>query len=283
MRLYSLLTVVIAAALFPVARGLAAPQRVMSLNLCADQMVLDLLPPERITSVSWLAREGYGSYLAEKASHVAINYGTAEEVLAQQPDLVIAGLYTATTTRMLLKQVGAPLIELPPAEDFDAIRANARLIGRALGEEARAEAEIREMDATLAELAATAPKRRIVIAGWDGSGAVPGAKTLFAAILNAAGAENIAVGHGNEGYVRFDLEQLLVSHPDLLAYGDSNASMPAIRTENRRHPALRRLYDGREFIYPQLLYTCGLPQSAQAARELRKAMTDMLAKSAGGP
>jgi iron complex transport system substrate-binding protein len=283
MRLYSLLITMIVVALFPAARGFAAPQRVMSLNLCADQMVLDLLPPERITSVSWLAREGYGSYLAAKASHVAINYGTAEEVLAQQPDLVVAGLYTATTTRMLLKRVGAPLIELPPAEDFDAIRANTRLIGRALGEEAKAEAEIREMDATLAELAATAPKRRIVIAGWDGSGAVPGPKTLFTAILNAAGAENIAVNHGGEGYAKFDLEQLLLAHPDLLAYGDSNTSKPSIRTEGRRHPALRHRYAGREFIYPELLYTCGLPQSAEAAKELRKAMTDMLAQPAGGP
>jgi iron complex transport system substrate-binding protein len=68
-----------------------------------------------------------------------------------------------------------------------------------------------------------------------------------------------------------------------LAYGDSNASKPAIRTENRRHPALRQVYAGREIIYPQLLYACGLPQSAEAAKELRKAMTDILAQPTGGP
>jgi len=269
------------------AYGAAGPEvarpRVMSINLCTDQLVLDLLPPERIASVSWLARDGYGSYLAEKASHVPINRGTVEEVLAQKPDLVVASLYTGATAKRLLKRAGVKLVELPPAENFDAIRANTRFIGQALGEGRKAEALIREMDAILAKLAATAPERRIVIAGWDGGGEVPGPNTMFTAILRAAGAENIAAHGGGEAYVKLDTERLLLLRPDLLAYGDSTMSMPAVRTENLRHPVLRRLYAGREFAYPELLYTCGLPQSAQAAEDLRKIMTDMLAKLQGVP
>src|SRR5262249_15413486 len=158
---------------------------VMSINLCSDQLLLDLLPPGRIASVTWLAREDYGSYLAEKAAHVPLNRGTAEEVLLQHPDLVVAGLYTTTATKDLLKRAHVPLIELPPAEDFDAIRTTTRLLGHAVGEEAKAEALLQKMDATLADLAASAPKQRIAIASWDGGGEVPGPKTLFNAILTA--------------------------------------------------------------------------------------------------
>ena len=31
--------------------------RVMSISLCTDQLLLALLPPERITSVTWLAHD----------------------------------------------------------------------------------------------------------------------------------------------------------------------------------------------------------------------------------
>jgi len=254
----------------------AAPQRVMSINLCSDQLVLDLLPRDRIVSVSWLAREGYGSYLAEAARKVGINHGTAEEVVAQKPDLVVTGTYSAPMTTALMKRAGVPYIELTPAEDFDSIRETLRILGRALSAEERADALIREMDATLAELAATAPKRRITVAGWDGSGQVPGQKTLFNTILTAAGGVNIAASQSGAGYVKFDLEQLLVAHPDLIAYGDAYTSTPSIRSEALQHPVLRKLYAGRQITYPELLYSCGLPQSAMAAKELRKAMLERL-------
>jgi len=262
------------------ASAFAAPQRAMSINLCSDQMLLDLLPPDRIASVTYNARQGYGSYLAEKAKHVAVNHGTAEEVVAQRPDLVVAGLYTATATRALLRRVGIPMIELPPAEDFATIRENMRTVARAVGEEGKAEALLGQMDATLAELAATAPERPIVIAGWDGSGEVPGPKTLFNAIITAAGAINVAASYGGgEGYTKFPLEQLLFSHVDLLAHGDSYTMKPALRSQSLQHPAVRALYAGREITYPQLLYSCGLPQSADAAKQLRHTMMEVLAKT----
>ena len=120
------------------------------------------------------------------------NYGTLEEVLAQKPDLVIAGLSTTPTTRALLAQSRIPLLQVPLANTFADIREVTRVVARAVGEEAKAEILLKQMDATLAELAASEPKRRIVIAGWESAGEVPGKGTLFDAILTAAGGINIA-------------------------------------------------------------------------------------------
>ena len=47
------------------------PLRVMSLNQCADQIVLALLPPERITSVTWLNRDPLTSRMVAEAERVA--------------------------------------------------------------------------------------------------------------------------------------------------------------------------------------------------------------------
>jgi iron complex transport system substrate-binding protein len=255
----------------------AAPSRVMSINLCTDQYVLDLLPPERIASLYWLSREEGFSPLAGKAGRSAINYGTAEEVLAQKPDLVVAGLYTAAATRRLLSEAGVPLLELPPAEDFEAIRSNTRVMGKALGAEAKAEVLIAAMDATLAELAANRLARPIRIAPFDGSGEAPGNGTLFTAILDAAGAENVAARGSDAFFVRFDLEMLLRARPDLLAYPDA-VSLTAAQRERLRHPLLRRLYAGRAYVYASFAYACGHPRSAEAAKALREAIGQGLAE-----
>ena len=160
------------------------PRRIMSLSLCTDQLLLQLVSKDRITSVTYLSRSSEYSYLSAEAEAVPINYGSSEEVLHERPDLVLAGTFAAAPTRMLLKRIGVSLVEVPPAESFDQIRANTRLVARTVGAEEKGEALIADMDATLAELVRTAPARRIIVAGWDGVGNVPAKGTLFDAILN---------------------------------------------------------------------------------------------------
>jgi iron complex transport system substrate-binding protein len=249
----------------------AKPRHVMSLNLCADQLVLTLLPRERIASVSFLSRKSEHAFLTAEAAHVPVNFGTAEEVLAERPDLVIVGSASTPTTRELLRRVAIPILEVPFADNFAAIRANTRVIGEALGETAKAEELIRRMDATLAELAAAGLQRRIVVAAWDGSGDVPGRGTLFDAILSAAGAVNIAASM-NARFGSFDMEQLVASHPDLLAYADALSDAPGLRRETLHHPVIQKLYAGRQITFAETLYNCGLPQSADAAKVLRAEM-----------
>lgn len=254
----------------------AKPQRVMSLNLCADQLVLSLLPRERIASVSFLSRKSEHAYLTAEDAHVPVNFGTSEEVLAQHPDLVIVGIASTPATRDLLKRARIPLLEVPFADDFAAIRTTTRMVARALGEEDKAEALIRRMDATLAELAATTPGRRIAVAAWDASGDVPGTNTLFNVILTAAGAVNVAAAM-NVRFGSFDMEQLIAARPDILAYGDSLADAPGLRREALRHPLIQKLYANRQIAYPETPYNCGLPQSAESAKALRAAMLNAMA------
>jgi iron complex transport system substrate-binding protein len=259
----------------------------MSLNLCTDQLLLQLVPAERITSVTYLSRSAAHSYLSAEAFGVPVNYGTSEEVLAQHPDLVLAGDGSTPAVRALLKKVGMPLVEVPSAENFDEIRAVIRLIAKAVGEVEVGESMIEHMDLTLAELEATKPAKRITVVGWDGAGNVPTGDTLFGAILAAAGGENIAakmtrnVVYGR--YTAFDLEQLVALHPDLLAYGNSRVDEIDLSTEQLRHRVVRKLYANRQITYPETLYGCGLPQSADAARDLRGAMLRAMARAGAAP
>jgi iron complex transport system substrate-binding protein len=257
------------------APSVSKPVRIMSIMLCTDSLLLDLVEPSRITSITYLSSSRSFSYLWPQAAHVPINHGLSEEVLAQRPDLILAGTYTTAGTRALLKRLGMPLLEVPPANDFEAIRRVTRMVGQAVGEPERAESLLARMDGTLLELSLTRPTQIIRVVSWDGGGSVPGEGTLFDAILRAAGGINIAAEPGTRGSY-FGMERLLLARPDVLAYGAANRDRPSLRTDADQHPLLFKLYGNRRVTYPELLYSCGVPESADAARELRALLLQVM-------
>jgi iron complex transport system substrate-binding protein len=252
----------------------APPQRIMSLTICTDELLMDLAAPGQIASLSYLSREKAALKLWPQAAFLPVNHNTAEEVLAQKPDLVLTLPYASTALRALLEKSGIPILEIPQAQNFDQIRAATHQVADAIGARPRAEALIAHMDATLSQLAATAPARKIRVAGLGGGGFVPGRESLFDAVLQAAGGVNIV---GGEGSYYYDIESLIAAQPDILAYGDDYIDTPSLRMDQDDHPALLKLFANRRIVYPAALYGCGVPQSADAAIALRAALTRTMA------
>ena len=251
----------------------------MSLKVCTDALLMDLVPPARIASVTYLSREKAALRLWPEAAALPVNHNTAEEVLAQKPDLIVTDTFTAPAMRALIAKSGARMVEIPPAEDFAGIRRATRQLAAAVGETARGEELIARMDAVLTKLAKDSPPRPIRVAGWGGGGYVPGRGTLFDATLRAAGAQNIA-GAGDGFY---DVEALLAARPDILAFGDDYADTPSLRADQDSHPVLMRYFAHRRVSYPSALLGCGVPQSAQAAARLRAALLRAMQKPGGMP
>ncbi len=248
-----------------VPRPSARPLRVMSISACTDQLVLALLPPERITSVTWLARDPQLSLLVRQAAAVGVNHGFGEEVLRDRPDLVVAGTFTSTATRALLKRLGWPMIEVGPADSVADIRRVTRQVARAVGEPARAEVLLARMDRQLADLARD-PGPRLRVAAWDGGGFGASRGSLFDTVLTAAGAVNVAADA--DPRTGPDSEALLATAPALLVQGGAPGNDR--RTDVARGPLVRRFWGrGRTVIVPQSTYLCGTPFVADAAVRLR--------------
>ena len=239
----------------------------MSLKICTDELLLDLVPPSRIASVTFLSREKAALKAWPQGANVAVNHGTAEEILATHPDLILTDPFMAPSLRPLLAKSGAKILEVPPAENFEQIRAVTRMVAQAVGEQARGEALIARMDADLRILAAHRPKHILTVAGWGGGGYVPGKGGLFDTVLTAAGARNIE--RGSFGY--YDVEALIAANPDALVYGDTYSGTTSLRADQNLHPALLKRYAGRRINYASL-YGCGVPQSARMALDLQDAL-----------
>jgi len=191
------------------------PARVVSINLCTDQLAMMLAAPGQLVSVSHIAADPLVSVMADRAAGYRLNYGQAEEVHTLAPDLVLAGPYTSRYTVSLLRRLGVEVRELPAADRLADIPETIALMGAWLGQEAAAEAMIAEFRAGLAALAPEGPHRpRAVL--HSANNYTSGTYTLAHQILTIAGFSNIAEEAGLEGGGTLPMERLIMLMPDVV-------------------------------------------------------------------
>jgi iron complex transport system substrate-binding protein len=253
------------------AEAAEAPKRVVSMNVCTDQLAMLIAGEGQLHSVSHLAADPNSSVLAEEARRYVVNHGLAEEIFLMHPDLVLAGTYTTRTTVVLLRRLGVRVEEFTPESSIEDIRANMARMGEILGQQHRAGELIAEFDRRLADLAANPPPRRAV-ALYEPNGYTSGAGTLVDAIVAAAGLENIADRFGLVGTVRLPLEQLVLAAPDLLVGGGDGHGAPSLAEQIFVHPAYRALLGSADSVTVPGPYTiCGAPFTLEVARRLQAA------------
>lgn len=130
----------------------APPRRVVSMNLCTDQLAMLMADEDQLRSVSHLAIDPESSVLAEQARRFPINHGLAEEIFMMKPDLILSGTFTNRASIAMLKRLGFRLEEFPPSYSFPEIREQMLRMGRLLHREARAQELIGELDRQLAAI-----------------------------------------------------------------------------------------------------------------------------------
>ncbi len=259
------------AATLPRAAG-AEPQRIVSLNLCADQILIELADRDAIASLSFLSHEKGSSVMATEARAFPINRGRAEEIITLDPDLVLAGRYTTRTTVDILRRLGYRVVELGVADDLAGVRRSIRTIAAAIGRPERGEALIRAFDARLTAAGPQPGAPRPLAAIYWPRGYSSGDGTLAADALAAAGFDNLAIRLGLQGTARLPLEVLLHSRADLIVLDDRGRDAPAVATEVFRHPALAKTLAGLPRVsIPASYWICGIPAVAEAVERLAAA------------
>ena len=96
------------------------PQRIVSLNACADEYLIALADKGQIAALTRFARDPSLSFYADKRRRTyPISQGQAEAVLALHPDLVIASPYRAARTRWRCSRGRVRIFDMASAESFD--------------------------------------------------------------------------------------------------------------------------------------------------------------------
>lgn len=248
-----------------------APRRVVSMNVCTDQLAMLIAGEGQLHAVSMLARDPYSSVMTEKAQGFAVNHALAEEIFLMEPDLVLAGTYSSRATVELLRRLGIPVEEFAPASSFDDIRADILRLGRLLHRPEPAGALVAELDAGLAALEAQPASGRSV-ALYEANSYTTGAGTLANEIVHAAGLANVAEELGIVGSTRLPLELLIAARPDIIATSFRAYRAPALAQENFVHPAFKALEVAAQGVaVPVPNMICGAPFTLEAAFVLQRA------------
>ena len=251
----------------------AAPHRVASLNLCTDELLVALADHGDIVSLSPLAHDPDLSTVAEVAATLPDNDNSAEEVVREGTDLVVTEADPADVTASLLRRLGVRVETVDVVDRLAAVAPTVRRIAAWLGREARGEALIARMTATLHSVPVPQERPRAIFyepAGWsDGPG------TMKDDVLTAAGFIDQASALGIAGYRQLPLETVVANPPDILiteTYRPEDVSLAESWVE---HPALRAVK--RRIALPTRLLLCGTPDVAEAVAMLAAAQSPSVA------
>ncbi len=267
-----------AALLLAAAPAGAAPQRIVSVNLCTDQLALLMAPREHVISVSYLAARPDISFESDRVGDILLNHGRSEEILPLAPDIVLAGRYTARPTVFLLQRLGYKVFDQDISRSIAEVRERVGEVGEVLGTQAEARALIAAMDQRLAALAPTTGERRPTAVYYQANGYTAGNDTLVGDIIEHAGLENLGGRLGIAGHGRMPLETLLDLQPDILIRDDQPPRAPALAYEVLRHPALQALIDrSLQVTVPSRLWICGIPTVVEAVAILSEARRQITA------
>lgn len=245
-----------------------APRRIVSLDLCADQLVVALADRAQITGLSRNAADPALSGAAGRVRGLPILRGSAETLLLADPDMVVAvpaplpGVLAPLDARRLR------VVEVPDADTYRGIVAGLRTVGAAVGHADRAAALVRRMDARLAALPAR-PGRGRVAAYYQRRGYLTGTGTLIDDLMRRLGLVNLAGRLGKPVLSQLSLEELVAARPDYLILESATARIADQGTEMLHHPALRGI--PRLWI-PQAWTVCGSPEYVLAAEGLARQM-----------
>lgn len=240
-----------------------APHRIVSLNLCADQLVLALADRAQIAGLTRNAADPQLSAAADAVRALPVLRGSAEEMMAIDPDLVIGMPARRSPAIAVLKSRKYPALDIKSPNSYPAILASIREVADAVGHPERGEALIARMNRDLADLPKAGGLR--VAAYYQRRGYMTGTGTLIDDLMTRAGLVNLAGKLGKPSLSQMSLEEMAAARPDFLIVDTATDKVVDQGTEMMHHPVL----DGIPRIgIPQAWTVCGGPAYVKAARAL---------------
>jgi len=253
------------------------PRRVVSFNVCADQLVVALAEPGQIAALSPHATNAVLSTVTDKARAYPRTGWTAESVVPFAPDLVLLGYsWDRSPTVQMMRALGFRLMAIGLADDIDGALAQVHEVAALLGHPERAVALLDEIAAARGRLADARRSMSSTALLVTQGGYTAGPTSLAAALMAEAGLKPPAgAPSGYGGFV--PLEQLITLRPDYLVMANAIETPDSQGTLYLTHPALRALYPpARRIILPTRYTLCGGPSLVAALDYLTGVMKGLV-------
>lgn len=239
----------------------AAEPTVVSLNPCTDAIAAELAAPGQLLAISHYSKDPSASSMDRSlAGRFHSTGGTVEEVLALDPDLVLASTFLAPSTRRALEDLGIRVETFGIASSVAESLAQVERMGQLLDRPDEARALSAEIAGAVSAM--RGPAKPVDAVLWQPGGIVPGEATLVGELLRETGfgSHSAARGLGQASYL--PLEAVLADPPRLLLVAGND--------RGQHHGALQRVEGMTVARFDPALLYCGGPTIIQAAERLKQ-------------
>jgi iron complex transport system substrate-binding protein len=238
----------------------------VSLNPCADAILVEVADPAQILAISRFSHDPASSSMGlAAAGRFPATSGSVEEIAALRPDVVLGDQFLGPATSGALARLGFRLeqYQIEPTVEFS--EAQVRAIARLAGHPERGDALVARMRAALAAAAPPLGSPPISAVVWQSSGIVPGERTLITDLLRRTGFASFSAAQGLGQADVLPLERMLANPPQvILTAGNAQSEEDRLL----RHPALGALTGTRREALSSTLLWCGGPTVIKAAARL---------------
>jgi iron complex transport system substrate-binding protein len=249
------------------------PRRIVSLNLCADQLVVALADRSQIAGLTRNAADVEMSAVAARTHGLHILGASAEELVAIDPDLMVGTPPSRDGIMAALAPHHYREVDLPWANSYADIVTQIRQVARAVGHPERGAALIARMDRALTALPRVS--RHPVAAYYQRRGFMTGAGTLVDDMMTRIGLVNLATKLGKPALSQVSLEEMIAAKPDYLIVERATDRVVDQGTEMLHHPALDRI---PRLHLPEAWTVCGSPAYVLAAQSLTRQIAAVRAR-----
>jgi iron complex transport system substrate-binding protein len=220
------------------------PPRVASLNLTADEILVEILPARRLVAVTAWADDPHMSNVAGRVPPSAYRFQKSdlERLVSLAPDLVVVSEYTDADFLHLLESSGLRHHRMTGLNSLSGYRAALLELGGVVGAPEAAARLAAHYDAVLEELAhrLSGAKPPRVLYWADPHTAGEG--TAFDALIEAAGGRNVGRELGLKGIMPVGAERAFLADPDVILVGTWEGAASSLK----EHPLLSRMRAVRE-------------------------------------
>jgi iron complex transport system substrate-binding protein len=234
------------------------PERIVSVTLPSDEILLALVEKGRLAAVTGLSQDDVVSNIAAQVSDVPVKLSqlNVEVIVSLKPDIVFVADWSDASSVRQLRDAGLPVFQFKSPLTVKQIQAGIARIAVAVGEEGKGKALLQWMDGRLAAVAsgiAGLPSgKRLTVMDYNTWSSSMGRGSSWDEIVRLAGLENAVSGLSADRYgaVPISREKLLELDPDILilpgwVYGDP-AGADAFFSTIVDDPALRQMKAVRE-------------------------------------
>ncbi|MEI3612459.1 ABC transporter substrate-binding protein [Pseudogracilibacillus sp. SO30301A] len=206
------------------------PENIIPMSLDVAEIVLELTETEIIAAITQGIDDEYLSTQSEKAKDIPSRIASAvnidpEEILSYDADLLLLtklhGQEEDADT--ILSQVDVPIISFSTMETVEDLLTNISIIGKAIGEEGKAEALVAQMEEEIASIQQSIPEKTdppsVLVLSEVGPGTglfMMGPGNISYDLIQLAGATPAVDSIGLDHSAKASVEQVMKMDPDYI-------------------------------------------------------------------